>query len=46
MIFGLLLALNSNSPLYVKEVVSTNSVNMGIGVERKSNEKKARNGYT
>lgn len=46
MILGWLLALNSNNPLYFKEVVSTNSVNMGIGVERKGNEKKARNGYT
>lgn len=46
MILGLLLALNSNNPLYFEEVMSTNSVNMRAGVERTGNEKKARNSYT
>lgn len=44
MILGSLLALNSNNPLYFKEVV--NSANLRIGVERKGNDKKARNSYT
>lgn len=46
MTLGSLLALNSNNPLYFKEVVNTNLVNMRTGVERKGNEKKARNSYT
>lgn len=35
------LALNSHNPLYFKGEGSTNSLNMGTGVERKGNEKKS-----